>query len=88
MNYFDLNLPPGCKVIGRLYWDQDVRNLSEDMVDIIIGDFLISAGYYDTVYRIDVSLTNELTRLFSEETPYAKILIEGIANTVFKNAKL
>lgn len=54
------NVPPGCQVIGHIYWDSDHRVLGEDMLDLQLANgILISCGWYpegspNGSYRITV----------------------------------
>lgn len=85
MRYVELNLPKHCLAVGRLYHDENEQNLSEDMVDVVVGDFLLSAGYENGSYRIVVSPKGLAPNLYEETTDSvnkAKAIIEREVKTL------
>lgn len=54
-----LIIPPGYEKVGELYQIEagdDISDLGEDMLELIYGDYLISAGYYEAIgYRVVTS---------------------------------
>lgn len=86
MNATEPRVPAGHKLIGAIYWDDDLTILGEDMAEVELPcDVLVYSGWYgegdpDGNYRI-VATRNleELERVTTRDVSEAVKLFEAMA---------